>query len=160
MALISTPQQNTQSWFRSDDQPDDVVSISTVFRIPDLLPRTLLEGTSFSWPCNSPPNPLKEITKVQCHEWVKSLNVMSEEDFSNFTKYGIMNVAVLAYRRADPMHFRIIVDFMHSLWIIDDRTDQQSSTEVELEMAKVKRVLADPDPVYPEQGVLERVCQS
>ncbi|KAL1851842.1 hypothetical protein Plec18170_006145 [Paecilomyces lecythidis] len=97
---------------------------------------------------------------VESLDWVKSLNVMSNERLAKFTKYEIMTLVAWAYRRANPEHFRLCADFMHLFWIIDDRTDEQPSIEVEREVANIKRVLKDPSFISPEQGVLERVCQS
>ncbi|KAJ9311140.1 hypothetical protein DTO271D3_8593 [Paecilomyces variotii] len=131
-----------------------------VLRLPDLLPSALLKGTSERWPCTSAPHPLKQEMTVESLDWVKSLNVMSDERLAKFAKYEIMTLVAWAYRRASPRHFRLCADFMHLFWIIDDRTDEQPSIEVEREVANIKRVLEDPSFISPEQGVLEGVCQS
>lgn len=131
-----------------------------VIRLPDLLPSALLKGTSERWPCTSAPHPLKQEMTVESLDWVKSLNVMSDEKLAKFAKYEIMTLVAWAYRRASPKHFRLCADFMHLFWIIDDRTDEQPSIEVEREVANIKRVLEDPSFISPEQGVLEGVCQS
>ncbi|KAF2129631.1 terpenoid synthase, partial [Dothidotthia symphoricarpi CBS 119687] len=118
-----------------------------------------LEGTSATWPCTSTIHPLKHKMTLESLEWVKSLNVMSDKKLAKFAKYEIMTLVAWAYRRASPEHFRLCSDFMHLFWIIDDRTDEQSSIEVEHEVANIKRILADPSLISPDQGVLEGVCQ-
>lgn len=84
---------------------------------------------------------------------------MPEKNFAEFAKYEIMTITAWAYRRVSPAHFRLCADFMHLFWIFDDRTDEQTSAEVEHEIANVKRVLDDPTLTSPEQGVLEGVAQ-
>ncbi|KAL8996026.1 MAG: hypothetical protein Q9169_004373 [Polycauliona sp. 2 TL-2023] len=93
-------------------------------------------------------------------DWVNSLGVMPEEKLIKFAKYGIMKLVAWAYRRAGPEHFRLCSDYMHLFWIIDDYTDKVSSEEVEREVASIKRVLADPNHISTQPGVLEGVCQS
>lgn len=129
------------------------------FRLPNLLPPALLKGTNTSWPCTTPTHPLKDIMTVESLDWVKSLNVMSEKKLAKFAKYEIMTLVAWAYRRASPEHFRLCSDFMHLFWIIDDRTDDLPSVEVEREVADIKRALADPDTISPNPGLLEGVCQ-
>lgn len=138
---------------------EDFVRKSAIFRLPDLLPPALLKGTSLTWPCTSTVHPLQQRMTAESLDWVKSLNVMSDKKLAKFAKYEIMTLVAWAYRRASPEHFRLCSDFMHLFWIIDDRTDEQSSAEVEREVANIKRILANPDHISPDQGVLESVCQ-
>lgn len=130
-----------------------------VYRLPDLVPADLLSGTPGIWPCISPLHPLKDSMTIESLDWVKSLNVMTEKKFTKFARYDIMTLTALGYRRASPLHFRLCADYMHIVWIIDDRTDEQSSAEVEREVANIKRIFEDHTLVSPDQGVLEGVLQ-
>lgn len=137
----------------------DLIGASGLFRLPDLLPPALLEGTSAVWPGNSPIHTLKETMTIESIAWVKSLGVMSDKKLAAFAKYEIMILTAWAYRRVGPQHFRLCSDFMHLFWIIDDITDDLPSVEVVLEVANIKRILADPNDVSTRPSVLERVCQ-
>ena len=130
------------------------------FQVPDLLPDALLKGTSTVWPCTSPIHPLEQDMTVESLNWVKSLGVMSDGRLAKFARYRIMTLVAWAYRRASPEHFRLCSDYMHLFWIIDDYTDNISSTEVKREVASIKRVLADPNDLSTQPCVLEGVCQS
>jgi hypothetical protein len=84
---------------------------------------------------------------------------MSEKKIQKFTKYEIGTLTAWGYRRTSEKHFRLSSDFMHLFWIIDDRTDEQSSLDTACEIAIIKHVLAYPDYISPDQSVLEKVCQ-
>lgn len=130
-----------------------------LFKLPDLLPPALLDGTSAVWPGNSPIHTLKQTMTIESMAWVKSLGVMSDKKLAEFAKYEIMILVAWAYRRASPQHFRLCSDFMHLFWIIDDITDDLRSVEVMREVAKIKRILADPHDASTRPSVLESVCQ-
>lgn len=139
---------------------EDLIHTATFFQLPDLLPIALLEGTSTVWPCTSPPHPLQQDMTVESLDWVKSLGIMSDGKLAKFAKYEIMTLVAWAYRRVSPEHFRLCSDYMHLFWIIDDYTDNLSSTEGPREVASIKRVLADPNDLSTQPCVLEGVCQS
>lgn len=139
---------------------EDLIYTPAFFQLPDLLPHSLLKGTSAVWPCNSPIHALEQDMMVESLNWVKSLGVMSDEKLTKFAKYKIIILVAWAYRRASPEHFRLCSDYMHLFWIIDDYTDNVSSTEVKREVASIKRVLADPNNLSTQPCVLEGVCQS
>ena len=130
---------------------------STSFTFPDLHRISVLKdaGVSTAWPCTAPPNPLGESAEVETLQWIKSFRVLSERKFGKFSNQKKFNLVSWGGRRLGKDHFQLYSDMINFLWVIDDQLEEKSSTEVQGEVMKLKRILEDPDMNSTEQGVFE-----
>lgn len=117
------------------------------FRLPNLLPKDLLQGTGITWPATDPIHPRSNLAHAESMQWFKDLGVLSDEAVVKFERYATDIESGMAYRRVSDLHIDLSSRLYSLFWMMDDVFGTLEPEPCRAQGSRIKQIMFDPRQV-------------